>query len=139
MKNLSQYLHESINNASKVFVVLKPGSLGLGQTIIERFAEGGWELDQTRIKTLLLSEAKELYAVHKKEDFYNDLCNYMSSGPCRAFIFKKRNSLDPFNEVKTIKDEIREKYGESDMRNVLHSSDSEESMKNEAQIFFQVW
>jgi nucleoside diphosphate kinase len=48
----------------------------------------------------------------------------------------KSNTLDPFGEVKKIKDEIREKYGESDMRNVLHSSDSQENMDAEALIFF---
>lgn len=139
MKDLTQYLYEVINNDSKVFVILKPGSLDLGQVVIERFSEDGWIVDRTTTKQLLLSEAKQLYKVHKKESFYNDLCTYMSSGQCRAFIFKKSNTLDPFGEVKTIKDEIREKYSESDMRNVLHSSDSQESMENEVPIFFQVW
>jgi nucleoside diphosphate kinase len=62
----------------------------------------------------------------------------MSSGPCRAFIIGKANSMKPFEEVAKIKDEIRKKYGESDMRNVLHSSDSAENMEHEASIFFQV-
>ena len=139
MKDLTQYLYEAVGNDSKVFVVLKPGSLDLGQTVIKRFGKAGWIVDRTTTKQLLLSEAKQLYKVHKKEDFYNDLCKYMSSDQCRAFIFKKSNSLDPFGEVKKIKDEIREKYGESDMRNVLHSSDSQEAMDKEASIFFQVW
>ena len=62
----------------------------------------------------------------------------MSSGVSRAIIFKKDGKVDDdmFNEVKKIKDEIREKYGESDMRNVIHSSDSIESMDKEMRIFF---
>ena len=138
MKKLTQYLIESLND-SKVFVVLKPGSLDLAQIVISRFEESGWIMDRTTTKQLLPVEAKELYKVHKKEDFYKSLCEYMSSDQCRAFIFKKSNILDPFEEVKKIKDEIREKYGESDMRNVLHSSDSKEAMEKEAPIFFQVW
>lgn len=130
---------ESIENTAKVFVVLKPGSLDLGQIVIERFERDGWKVHMTTTKTLLLSEAKKLYKVHRKEDFYNDLCEYMSSGQCRAFILKKEGSINPFNEVKKIKDEIREEYGESDMRNVLHSSDSEKNMYDEASIFFSTW
>ena len=135
MKNIVSYISESLFS-KEVFVVLKPGSLDLAQTIIERFEKDGWKIVQTTTKTLLLQEAKELYKVHKKEPFYEDLCNYMSSGPCRAFIFRNPDSEKPFTEVKVIKEEIRNEYGESDMRNVLHSSDSRKAMEHEASIFF---
>lgn len=138
MKHLAQTINESMNK-SKVFVVLKPGSLDLAQTVIERFAQDGWIVSQTTTKKLLPTEAHTLYKVHRKEDFYKDLCEYMCSDICRAFIFEKSNILDPFEEVKKIKEEIREKYGESDMRNVLHSSDSQEAMDNEAGVFFSCW
>jgi hypothetical protein len=64
----------------------------------------------------------------------------MASDICRAFIFTKPGfqSKNTFKEVAKIKDGIREKYGESDMRNVLHSSDSMENMIHEASIFFGV-
>jgi nucleoside diphosphate kinase len=63
----------------------------------------------------------------------------MSSDICRAFILKKeKNSKNPFEEVAGIKEEIRKTYGESDMRNVLHSSDNQENMDHEASIFFGV-
>lgn len=138
MKHLVQTINESMNK-SKVFVVLKPGSLDLAQTVIERFAQDGWIVSQTTTKKLLPTEAHTLYKAHRKEDFYKDLCEYMCSDICRAFIFEKSNILDPFEEVKKIKEEIREKYGESDMRNVLHSSDSQEAMDNEAGVFFNCW
>lgn len=137
MKHLTQTINESMK--SKVFVVLKPGSLDLAQTVIERFAQDGWTVSQTTTKKLLLAEARTLYKVHRKEDFYNDLCEYMCSDICRAFIFEKAGVLDPFEEVKKIKEEIRETYGESDMRNVLHSSDSLKAMDNEASVFFSYW
>lgn len=135
MKDIKDLINEALCQ-KEVFVVLKPGSLDLAQTVIERFEEDGWKIVQTTTKTLLLQEAKELYKVHEKEPFYEDLCNYMASGPCRAFIFCNPDSKKPFTEVKAIKDEIREEYGESDMRNVLHSSDSRKAMEHEASIFF---
>lgn len=137
MKNLYNYLVEH----QRVFVVVKPGSLDLCQIVIERFKENNWVVDKTITKQLLLSEAKNMYKVHKNKDFYKSLCEYMSSGPCRAFIFMKpgHTSQKSFDEVAKIKDEIRKEYGESDMRNVLHSSDSQEAMNNEACIFFNIY
>lgn len=134
MKTLIEYIAESVS--SEVFVVLKPGALDLAQTVIERFAQDGWKMKKTTTKQLLLSEAKRLYYVHKKEDFYKDLCEYMSSAQSRAFIFTKEGAKDPFKEVAAIKEEIREKYGESEMRNVLHSSDNAKNMAKEMSVYF---
>ena len=134
MKTLVEYITESVS--SEVFVVLKPGALDLAQTVIERFAQDGWKMKKTTTKQLLLSEAKQLYYVHKKEDFYKDLCEYMSSAPSRAFIFTKEGAKNPFKEVAAIKEEIREKYGETEMRNVLHSSDSAKNMAKEMSVYF---
>ena len=137
MKALKDYIVEALDT-QKVFVVLKPGFDDLGGKIINIFNDEGWEVAQTTTKKLLLSEAKRMYAVHKEEDFYDALCKYMSSAPCRAFIMEKpgKQSKSSFKEVAKIKDKIREEYGESDMRNVLHSSDSWENMKEEASVFF---
>jgi nucleoside diphosphate kinase len=61
----------------------------------------------------------------------------MSSGLTTAFIlYKKSDNI--FKEFGKIKDEIREKYGESEMRNVLHSSDSFESFIREANVYFYI-
>jgi nucleoside-diphosphate kinase len=125
-------------NYKRVFVIIKPGFIDKTKEILNIFKKYGWELDLTTIKQLQLSEAKALYAVHKNEDFYKDLCNYMSSGPSRAMILKKPGVLTQktFDAIATIKNIIRDKWGESDMKNVLHSSDSYESMQNEYVIYF---
>jgi nucleoside diphosphate kinase len=60
----------------------------------------------------------------------------MSSDITRAFIFTKETNDDEFKEASRIKDEIREEWGESDMRNVVHSSDSKENFEKEASIYF---
>ena len=70
MKTLVEYITESIS--PEVFVVLKPGFLDLAQTVIELFEQDGWKMKKTTTKQLLLQEAKRLYYVHKKEDFYKD-------------------------------------------------------------------
>lgn len=134
MKELGIYNKEN----QRIFTVIKPGFLHLAKNIIEIFNKNGWEVSKLRTKQLLRKEANNLYAVHKKESFYNDLCKYMSSGPSLAIIFTrdKLNNDKIYKEVSEIKDRIRKKWGESEMRNVLHSSDSYEHMLKEMSIYF---
>lgn len=133
MKKLAVYS----KNAKSIFVIIKPGFLPLCSKILQIFEEKGWNISQLRTKQLLLSEARALYSIHKNEDFYDDLCKYMSSGLTMAFTFTKNDATgDIFEETGKIKDIIRKKWGESDMRNVIHSSDSLEHMNKEASIYF---
>ena len=136
MKNLKEYITEGLNSHKEIFVVIKPGFLDKTSDILDVYKENGWELEFTTIKQLMPEEARKLYAIHKKKDFYKPLCEYMSSDITRAFIFTKEMTGDEFKEASRIKDEIREKWGESDMRNVVHSSDSKENFKKEASIYF---
>lgn len=139
MKSLDTYLLESRSHVARIFVIIKPGFLKYSQDIVERFLVDGWEIEKQRAKLLTLSEAKKLYYIHKGKDFYKDLCKYMSSDITVAFIFKKDNVKQPgdiFKQTSLIKDELRKEYGESDMRNVLHSSDSLQHMIQEQSIYF---
>jgi nucleoside-diphosphate kinase len=137
---LNEYLNESIENTKRIFVVIKPGFLNLSQSIIEKYKKHGWNVERMITKQLIPTEAKKLYAVHKEEDFYKDLCEYMSSDKTTGIIFKKISKLntDAFKEAGILKDEIRKEWGESDMRNVVHSSDSLEHMKEESSIYFNI-
>lgn len=119
-----------------IFVVVKPGFLDKTKYVIETFERYGFNIAKIRTKQLLKNETKKLYKVHKDEDFYNDLCKYMSSGPSCALIFAYKSKKDIFKLSGEIKDKIRKKYGESDMRNVIHSSDSYEAMQKEMGIYF---
>ena len=144
MKDLKSYLHNVVDPISKdpmrknhVLVVLKPGFIGNEFTvpIFDLFKEKGYKIVKTKTKQLLMSEAQSLYKVHEKEDFYEDLCKYMSSGLSTAMIlYKKSDNI--FKDFETLKDKIREEYGESDMRNVIHSSDSYENFTHESQVYF---
>lgn len=121
-----------------IFTIVKPGFLQYTQQILDIFAEAGWEVDQTTIKTLTLDQAKDLYDVHKKEDWYGSLCEYMSSGPSRAIMFKKpgRQTKDTYRDVAELKDGIRKKWGIDDCRNVMHSSDCMSALEHESGIYF---
>jgi nucleoside-diphosphate kinase len=135
MKNLREYLGEDPLKKNHVLVVIKPGFENLLGTLCELFKQNGYKIVKTKTKRLLESEAKSLYMVHAKEDFYEDLCKYMSSGPSTAMIlYKKSDNI--FKDFEKLKDIIREEYGESDMRNVIHSSDSYNNFTHESQVYF---
>jgi nucleoside-diphosphate kinase len=135
MKNLREYLGEDPLKKNHVLVVIKPGFENLLSTLCDLFKQNGYKIVKTKTKRLLESEAKSLYMVHAKEDFYEDLCKYMSSGPSTAMIlYKKSDNI--FKDFEKLKDKIREEYGESDMRNVIHSSDSYKNFTHESQVYF---
>lgn len=139
MKKLADYLN-SINtkdpmSKNHVLVVVKPGFQELIPVITDKFVKAGYKIVKMTTKRLQLEEAKQLYKIHKKEDFYKSLCEYMSSGITTAFILYK-NTENIFDDFSKIKDKIREEYGQSEMRNVLHSSDSYKNFTHEANIYF---
>lgn len=150
MNTLKDYIINKLGTFNEenawIFVIIKPGFETLSQAIIEEFttespAHTAWQLSKVRTKMLLPQEARELYKIHKKEEWYEDLWKYMSSGKTTGLLFVKpeeKMSKKIFKEVDEIKDYIRDKYGESEMRNVIHSSDSLEHMKWESSIYFVV-
>lgn len=121
-----------------IFTIIKPGFLDKSQEIIELFKEHGWSILMTTTKQLLLTQAQDLYTVHKDKDFYGDLCEYMSSGQSMAIIFERpgKTEATTFSEVKSIKDTIRNRWGIDDCKNVLHSSDSFSAMEHEMCVYF---
>lgn len=138
MKDLKTYLESNVNDPMRknhVLVVVKPGFEHLLTELVQLFIDNHYKIVKTVTKRLQLDEAKRLYTIHKKEKFYTDLCEYMSSGISTAFILKKKSD-NIFDDFAKIKDEVREKYSQSEMRNVLHSSDSYKNFTHEAGVYF---
>lgn len=138
MKDLKKYLGSNMNDPLRknhVLVVIKPGFESLLEKLLSIFKENNYTIVKSKTTRLTLDQAKRLYITHKKEDFYSNLCNYMCSGPTTAMILKKK-SENIFDEFAKLKDKIREDFGESDMRNVIHSSDSYKSFTHESQVYF---
>lgn len=137
MKPLFDFLSSAIGYDG--LIVIKPGFEQYQEAIISKFQDAGWRIKRMRTTRLVLEQAHKLYEPHKNEDFYDDLCKYMCSGPCTAIVLTKvYNDLsgDPLKEIAEIKDEIRKEWSESEMRNVLHSTDDPSRLKTEIGIFF---
>ena len=97
---------------------------------------------QKRIK-LTKEKAEGFYAVHKEKPFFNDLIEYMTSGPVIVQVLEGENAVAKYRELmgatnpaEAEEGTIRKLYAESIEANSVHGSDSEENAKNEISFFF---
>ena len=88
-------------------------------------------------------EASEFYKVHQTKSFYNDLCNYLSSGPIIVMILegeevvsRNREIMGATDPLKAKEGTLRKMYGISIGKNSVHGSDSLENAKKEIGFFF---
>jgi len=89
-------------------------------------------------------EAEEFYKVHQTKPFYNDLCNYLSSGPIVVMILegesaisRNREIMGATNPLKADEGTLRKMYGISIDKNSVHGSDSLDNAKKEINFFFK--
>ena len=89
-------------------------------------------------------EAAEFYKVHQTKPFYNELCNYLSSGPIVVMILegeeavsKNRQLMGATDPTKAESGTLRKMYGISIDKNSVHGSDSVENGKIEIDFFFK--
>jgi len=89
-------------------------------------------------------EAAEFYKVHQTKGFYNDLCNYLSSGPIIVMILAGENAVSKNRQLmgstdprKAEEGTLRKMYGISIDKNSVHGSDSVENGKKEIEFFFE--
>ena len=91
------------------------------------------------------TEAERFYAIHKDKPFFNDLIEYMISGPCIPMVLNKENAVKTFREVigttdpsKAAENTLRRLYAQNTQRNTVHGSDSEENAQKEIAFFFSL-
>ncbi len=92
---------------------------------------------------LTREQAKRFYAVHAERSFYDDLCDYMISGPVVVQVLegdnaiaKCRDVMGATNPANAAPDTIRAQFGESVEANSVHGSDSSETAEFEIGFFF---
>ena len=88
-------------------------------------------------------EAEDFYQVHRGKPFFDDLVDFMSSGPIVAAILQKDNAVESFRELIGSTDPleakegtIRKLFAESKSHNAIHGSDSDENAQIESLFFF---
>ena len=97
---------------------------------------------QKRIK-LSFDQAKKFYSTHNKKPFFNDLINYMTSGPVIVQVLEANNAVNKYREImgatnpeKAKNGTIRKILALNVQENSVHGSDSIKNAKNEINFFF---
>jgi len=134
-----------MSNIQKTLSIIKPDAVqrNLTEEIKSIFKKNGFEIISEKKIMISKEEAEKFYIVHQTKPFYEDLCNYLSSGPIVVMILSKENAvfanrelMGATNPEDAKEGTIRKKYGLSIDKNSVHGSDSEENAKKEINFFF---
>lgn len=129
----------------RTLILVKPDGVqrGLMGEIIGRFERRGLKLAGMKFIQMSRELAERHYAVHQGRPFYEDLVNYITSGPVVAMAWEgkdaikaARNSIGATNPAEAEAGTIRGDLGMEIGRNLVHGSDSPENGVKEVSLFF---
>ncbi len=129
----------------RTFSIIKPDAVAknvIGE-IVSRFEKNGLRIVASRMVQLSKEQAEGFYAVHKERPFFNDLVNFMISGPVvvqvlegEDAILKNRELMGATNPAEAAAGTIRADFAQSIDENAVHGSDAPETAKEEITYFF---
>ena len=134
-----------MSNIEQTLSIIKPDAVerNLQDQIKQEFINKGFEIIKEKKIHISKEEAERFYKVHESKPFYNDLCNYLSSGPIVVMTLQRENAvaenrklMGATNPVDAEEGTLRKKYGISIDKNSVHGSDSPENAKIELDFFF---
>ena len=135
-----------MNSFEQTLSIIKPDAVErkLENEIKNCFINSGFVIEKEKKIQLSKEEAEDFYKVHQTKPFYNNLCEYLSSGAIIVMILKKENAVADNRKLmgatdpkKSEEGTIRQKYGISIDKNSVHGSDSVENAKVEINFFFK--
>ena len=125
--------------------IVKPDAIerNLENKIKSFFKEKNLKILKSKKVHITKEEAAEFYKVHQTKPFYQNLCNYLSSGPIMVMVLegeeavsRNRKIMGATDPVKAKDGTLRKLYGLSIDKNSVHGSDSVENAKIEIGFFF---
>tara|TARA_B100000963_G_scaffold338196_1_gene334854 strand:- start:2172 stop:2582 length:411 start_codon:yes stop_codon:yes gene_type:complete len=135
-----------MNNIEQTLSIIKPDAVerNLENEIKTLFKKNGFSIIKEKKIQIEKLEAERFYKVHETKPFYNDLCDYLSSGPIVVMVLEKENAvlenrdlMGATNPKDAKEGTIRKKYGISIDKNSVHGSDSIDNAKIEIDFFFK--
>ena len=129
----------------RTFSIVKPDAVrrNLIGKIYERFESGGLQILAARMIHLTRAQAQEFYAAHRERPFYNDLVEYMISGPVMVQVLEGENAIARNREIMGATNPadaapgtIRADFAESVEANAVHGSDGPDTAREEIAFFF---
>ena len=129
----------------RTFSIVKPDAVAknvIGK-IYDRFESAGLKIVASKMLHLTREQAGEFYAVHKERPFYNDLIDFMTSGPVMVQVLEGENAIARNREVmgatnpqEAAPGTIRADFAQTVDENAVHGSDAPETAKVEIAFFF---
>jgi nucleoside-diphosphate kinase len=127
------------------FTIVKPHAVkfdNLGP-ILEMINRNGYKIRAMKMITMDREKAETFYAEHRDKVFFDELIEYMTSGPVVVAVIQKSNAVKDFRQLIGATDPskaklgtIRRMFAESKEHNAVHGSDSVENAKREIELFF---
>lgn len=120
---------------------VKAGNIGHIITLIEN---NDFTIRKLKMLEMNREIAEKFYSVHKGKHFYENLVEFMTSGPIVAIVLDRDNAIAGFRELagstdsrKAAEGTIRHLYGTDNQENAVHGSDSPESFEYEHGVIFE--
>ena len=111
--------------------------------IYKRFEDSGLTIVEAKMLRLTRDQAEGFYAVHKERPFFNDLVDYMISGPVMVQVLEGENAIErnrelmgATNPAEADEGTIRKDFATSIEKNTVHGSDGPDTAKEEISFFF---
>ena len=126
--------------------IIKPDAVerNLEDKIKSYFEKNNLKISKVKKVKISKEEASEFYKMHQTKSFYENLCNYLSSGSIVVMILegenailKNRQLIGSTDPIKAEEGTLRKMYGLSIDKNSVHGSDSIENAKTEINFFFK--
>ena len=131
----------------RTLFIVKPDAVNrnlIGKILAHVEAEG-FRVAEARLARLQREECQTFYAEHVGKPFFNDLVEYMTSGPVLLTCLERENAIAKLREVVGATDPaqaapntVRKLFGQSKQANSVHASDSAPSAEREVKLFFGV-
>ena len=129
----------------RTFSMVKPDGVAknlIGE-IIKRYEASGLKVVALKLTRLSQEKAEELYSIHRGKPFYEELVEFIQSGPVVPMVLEGQEAISKVREVMGATDPkqaapgtIRGDFAEEIGQNVVHGADSSESAEREIPIFF---
>ncbi len=129
----------------RTFSIVKPDGVekNVVGEVYRRFEQGGLRVVAARMLHLTREQAEEFYGVHKERPFFNDLVNYMISGPVMVQVLEGENAVRVNREIMGATNPaeaeggtILADFAKSIEENIVHGSDAAETAAVEIGFFF---
>jgi len=131
--------------SNRTFTMIKPDATSKGYTgaILNQIIKAGFKVKAMKWIQLSEEQAGLFYDIHRARPFFQELVDFMISGPIVAAILEKENAVADFRELigatnpaQAAEGTIRKLYAASIGENAVHGSDSDENATIEGDFFF---